>query len=321
MLDFNDSETNIFDSSDIEEKTNFETIISVDDTNQINVNCKLWKPIDEKLNMFCKLRGNLTYGEHSFNLTSYSFKYDNKKFNIIQNGSLSLFQLDERLPFLYSSKQMLNINENTNTYYLKFKIGEYNNEYLMIPADTKREFGSIILLDECFVEGKELKCKLEKDVIEEYAAYNGQKFSISYIFSHGKNTLMDKDNNIRSIYGIYINYVLSKKNISVEIVKLLQDKVGEINLIAYETNVKDIDNVHSNTFILSPSNGENIRCFLKKTIGIPLVMNCLSDMKTEFSLGKIEKKTELNDINIKYNFIIQPINNTEKCEIYDIGGI
>ena len=115
--------------------------------------------------MFCKLRSNLTFGEHSFNLNSNSFKYNNKKFNIIQNGGLSLSQLNETLPFLYSSKQVLNINENINTYYLTFKIGDYHNEPLMIPVD---KFFSIILLDECSVEGKKLKCKIEKDTIEEY---------------------------------------------------------------------------------------------------------------------------------------------------------
>ena len=128
VLDFNDSITNIFSDSDIEEKTTFETKINVDNTIIINVNCKLWKPIDEKLNMFCKLSKNLTYGLHSFNIRTSSFYYKGQKFIIIQNESLSLFQMNETLPFLYSSKQVINIDENNNTYYLTFKIDEYHKE-------------------------------------------------------------------------------------------------------------------------------------------------------------------------------------------------
>ena len=56
VLNYNDNETNIFDASDIEEKTVFTTAINCIEGNDDNittivVTCKLWKPIDEKLNM------------------------------------------------------------------------------------------------------------------------------------------------------------------------------------------------------------------------------------------------------------------------------
>jgi hypothetical protein len=91
-------------------------------------------------------------------------------------------------------------------------------------------------------------------------------------------------------------------------------------MIAYETNVKNIKDVHSKMFTLTLANGRNIDCFLKKTINISLTMICKLDIEFEFSLGKVEKTTVLNNINIKYNFVIQPINNNEKCVIYDYGG-
>ena len=318
VLDYNDSETNIFNPSDIEERTIFKTTIVVDEENTTNVICKLWKPINEKLNMFCKLSNNLAYGRYSFNLSSSSFYYNSKKYVIIQKQSLYLFQMNEKIPFLYSSKQVLNIDDNIETYNLTFKIGEYDHEILMIPCEG---IGAIIILDECFVEGKELKCKIKKDTIEEYTSHNGQILSIYYNFLHSEGEVLDKDNNIRSIYGVYINYPLSKKDISVEIVKLLENNINGNSFIAYETNVKNINNVHSKMFPLTLSNGNQTECAMKKTIGISLTMICFIEKEGEFSLGQIEKQPALNDINIKYNFIIQPINNNEKCIISGYGGI
>ena len=316
VLDCDDSITNIFDSSDIEEKTIFNTKMEVDNTTIIDVNCKLWKPIDEKLNMFCKLSNNLTRGEHSFKLNSYYLKYNNTRFKIIQNEDLSLYQLNEKLPFLYSSKQTLNIKENTNTYNLTFKIGEYNNELLMIPVNIY----SNILLDECSVEGKELKCKIEKETIEEYISEDGQKLSVYHTFPHSKEKVDMDDLYIYSIYGIYINYPLNKEEISVEIVRLLEDNIKMNNFIAYETNIKTISNVHTNTFSLELLDEKKITCSLKKSVETSLLMICMAEKEGYISLGQLVNPIELNNINIKYKFIIEKINNVDNCTISGKGG-
>ena len=320
VLDHNDNETNIFNASDIEEKTSFETTIVIDNntTNSIDVTCKLWKPIDEKLNMYCKLNNNLTYGEHSFNLSSSSFYYNDKKFDIIQNAkSLNLFQLNETLPFLYSSKQILNIDEKTETCELILKIGEYNNEPLFMQEGDS----GLIALNECTVEGKELICKIKKDTIEEFATNNGQKFDIYYFMLDNKDIILFNFNDY-TIYDIYINYTLDKTDIYVEITKLLENNIDFGNYIAYETNVSNISNVDTKKFFtLKLSTGNNIECLLKKTEEISLVMICLISKGGEFSLGEIENQTIVENTNIKYNFIIQPINNTEKCIISGDGGI
>ena len=318
VLDFNDSEHNIFNASDLEEKSSFKTTIEVNETDIYNVSCKLWKPIDEKLNMFCKLNNNLTEGVHSFNLSTSYFYYDKKKYFIFQRESLNLYQMSEKLPFIYSSKQTLNIDENIKTYYLTFKFTEYNNESFMMLGEG---IGAVIILDECSVEGKELKCKIDKDIIEEYSSNNGQQFSIYYNFPHIEGDILSLDNNIRSVYGVCVNYSLQKKDISIETIKLLEDKINMNDYIAYETNIKDISNVHSKSFKLTLSNGNETDCSLKKTTGISLTIICLMLVKEgEYSLSKIENKIELNDINIKYNFIIQPINNNEKFTISGVGG-
>ena len=320
VLDYNDNETNIFDPSDIEEKTSFETTIVVEDkniTSIFNIACKLWKPIDEKLNLICKLRDNLTYGISTFYLNKSSFYYNERKFVITQKKYLSLFQLNESLPFLYSSKQVLNIDEKTETCDLKFKIGEYHNEPLFMQEGES----GLITLNECSVEEKELICKIKKDVIEEFAIHNGQNFEIYYFMLENKDIIFLNLNDY-SIYDIFINYNLDKKDIYVEITKLLENNIDFGNYIAYETNVSNITNVDTKKFfMLKLSKGNNIECLLKKTEEMPLVMICLINKGGEFSLGEIENQTKVENTNIKYNFIIQPIINSENCTISGNGSI
>ena len=122
VLHHNDNETNIFNASDIEEKTKFKIQIVVDDRRKYDVDCNLWKPIDEKLNIFCKLNDDIYY-DYSFKIISSSFNYNSRNFKVIQHADkLYMYNYDMRLPFLYSSKQALDIDEKIDIYDIKFKI-------------------------------------------------------------------------------------------------------------------------------------------------------------------------------------------------------
>ena len=313
ILDYNDS--SIFNATDLEEKTTFETKINIDNEKSIDATCKLWKPIDEKLNMFCKLKEDLEYGNYTFIINNSSFYYNNKRFEIIQNPkNLSFFQFKENIPFLYSSKQDLYIIEKIETYDLKFKIGEYKKEKIFMKIDSH-----LIFLDECSVEGKELICKIKKDVLEAYAIANNQKLSVSYFMLH-KEESFEMDLKFYTIHDIYIHTYLSKSDIYVGITKLLQNNIGINSYIVYETNVTNITNVYSKKFKLKLSNGKEMEFSFKKTEGISLVMIGLSSEEGNFSLGEMKDIKVLNDINIKYNFIIQSINNTEKFTILGKGS-
>ena len=63
-----------------------------------------------------------------------------------------------------------------------------------------------------------------------------------------------------------------------------------------------------------------MECFLKKTIGKPLLFLCKSPSIGMFSLGKIDGII-LSDKNIKYNFFITPVSNNEELSIDGKGCI
>ena len=324
VVNFNDSETNIFNATDLEEKSTFETTIEVDTngSNTYNVTCKLWKPIDKKLNMFCKMDESLTPGTYKFNIRSGFFNYGGKNYTIIQKAeNFELMQLNESIPFLYSSKQTLNLDVKTGTFGLKLKIGEYHNETLfMYLRDTKNKF---ITLDKCSEEGKELNCKIKKEEIETIVMNNGQELNILYFILDGSEKKFI--NPEYSIHEIYINYSLIKKDIYIQITNLLENEIDDLNYIPYETNVTDIDNVISGEFSIDLITGDTIECFFKKSEKTSLLMICdliaSSHGENDFYLGEIDKQIELKDINIKYNFYILPVINEEKCKIDGDGNI
>ena len=92
------------------------------------------------------------------------------------------------------------------------------------------------------------------------------------------------------------------------------------NFIAYETNSTDSLNLLSSSFKLNfakdGGNSETIECFFKKTTNKPLLIIC-DPYKGEYHLNEIKEQIQLNNINMKYNFIIRPVNNKEQFKIDD----
>jgi len=178
-------EKDIFDVSDIEEKTYFNTTISQNDNNTLfNVNCRLWKPKNNKLRLLCKL--NQDIGINYIKINSAIFSY--KKYTIALISKISFkiqaIKTGRNIPFLYSDRQEINIEEDKQFYELKFKIEEYNDEVLFL---QKKEIGTSmhlteLILEDCNAKGKDLTCKIEKEKIIENLYYNGEIFQLDYYF-------------------------------------------------------------------------------------------------------------------------------------------
>ena len=80
--DFLDNE-NIFDISDIQEKTDFESSVSDSDNNKYKIFCNLWKPKADNLRLFCTLKENIPSNIDSLKMEEISsFKY--KDYNRLQ---------------------------------------------------------------------------------------------------------------------------------------------------------------------------------------------------------------------------------------------
>ena len=81
--EFNDTETNYFDSSDIEEKTTFNTPLDYPYSYKqpCRAGCRLWKPKNDTLKLICYVSGNFN-SEWDVKLQNTSFPYKNYQINI-----------------------------------------------------------------------------------------------------------------------------------------------------------------------------------------------------------------------------------------------
>ncbi len=84
ITDYKDNELNIFNSDDIEEKTSFESIVQDDLKNEYKIACRLWKPKNDYLRIFCSFQSDLNKNAKYIYLANDSFIY-NDKYNIFIN--------------------------------------------------------------------------------------------------------------------------------------------------------------------------------------------------------------------------------------------
>ena len=106
---YNDTK-NIFDSSDIENLTSFKTNIIDENENKYNVICRLWKPLNDNLRLFCDLQEPLVEEESRININDTQFAYKNYTIKIISKINLrNVRQTNKEILFLYSGRQTIYI--------------------------------------------------------------------------------------------------------------------------------------------------------------------------------------------------------------------
>ena len=221
--------------------------------------------------------------------------------------------MDKVIPFIYSEDQTINIEEGEESYSLIFKLGNYNNELLILGGESYTYF----ILDNCTINEKELRCPIEKSVLEERLKDNSEQTLDMNYFDEQEN----REKDLPYIGEIVLKYTydIKKENINVQITKLLQTNINKMNTIAYETNVTDISNVYLE-FSINSHYGSPLHCSLKKAGEKPLLFICqILNEEGTFYLGDINEEV-LEDRNIKYNFYLLPGSNNELAEIKGPGS-
>lgn len=246
---------------------------------------------------------------HYFIQFNQTFNYLDYQAYIISDEILMITKTDEDIIDLYSNIQTINVTKDTDIYNLKFQITSYNKERLYLSANN------IIQLD-CKQNGFELICPINKGLLE---GRTSQKTEITLmsLYKDGSMRFFDL---IPSIEINFTNY--QKTDIYIGVKKLLTNYAGINSAIAYETNITNIQDLYSGTFEMS-FNGvsTNLSCNLVKGESNPLLIICHLDygqMEEDILILKeIENEMELNEINYKYNFRIQPVNNSEPISYVD----
>ena len=311
----------IFDDKYLEETSTFETCIKdIKNKNIINnkkIFCRFWKSPKNNLFIFCEFDNSILSGEYLINInnTKLSYKKENTnkiyELTILTTFDILINKVNTNLIDLYSGNQLIYIEKEIDLYEIKFKINSYNGEKIFLQNSLKE-----IILDKYEINNnkKLLIFKIRKAELEEILSTKEEKFSAYYL---DEDCLLNKFNLVSNI-KFKFNYI-SKIDVFLKITKLLNSKVESNSFITYETNVTNISQIlYTNGFILPfTKNNENI-CFMRKYEDYPLLIICFTKPGKSHLLN-INKEIFLGNINIKYNFIIQPSINSEIIENFGEG--
>ena len=306
VTNFNDSISNIF-TPFYYNRFSFKTTFSNDKNNKlINGKCDIWQPENENVRLICKLEETFDYGKQNISLNDYIINYNNNKLLFYTDSkNITVKQIFTNISVLYSDKQEININDKINSYELKFKKVSYHNEHLVL---YKNKYQKIYL--NCNDKNTDVICNINKDSVIKILSFSGEKFHVSQLIN-SEGML-----NLNSIFDITINSSdFHKKDINLEITKLLTPFVDMNTYIVYETNIIDIPQITTDYFSINNNNGAN--CLFKKSNenkNDKLFLFCVAENSGEYSLGKINELI-LDNINILYNFKITEKENRENFAV------
>ena len=238
----NDTIPDLFNSSDIEDETRFNASF-LDDHSAISYkfNCRLWNPKNSNLVVLCS---NISLPYQRRNLTFYfgSLYYGDNYISIYSDYVYFEFeQLNEKIPFLYSEPQYINLLALQDYYELRFKFeNNYPEENLTL---TEREEAiSLATMNNCSSWNKELICLVQRKKIEEIFTYND---SLALAYLSELNGIFKYD----MVLDIKVRYNQTKQDINIVFNEVL-NKVSEVNsMIAISTNIANIEPLTTKTFL------------------------------------------------------------------------
>ena len=284
---------------DISRKYLFDATIFSVNNNEFKIKCGFWVA-EKELYVFCNLDEKIPTGKYSINLDKISgINFQNYIISLKQSEPFEFEKLDVNIPDLYSDKQTVEVIEGKDIYELKFKIVSYNNEKIIL-ADA-------LILD-CKVDNSDIICHLNKKDLEKISETNVTDMrvtTINYYFYQKSLAFVP--------YVTVIFKNVKQENIYVNITNLIENKAYPI---AYETNITEISDVFTRNefrlvFINEEGNDFNAKCYFRKYEKNPLLLVCNVLEEGKNCLKEITEEIRLEDINAKYIFRIQPVNNKE----------
>ena len=269
------------------------------------VGCGFFKTEKEDLYVFCNVDETIPAGNYTFNLDEIQpIRYEDYIVTLAHRKDLQFTKYDTNMNDLYSDKQTINIVEGKDTYEIRFKIVSYNQDPI---------FADYFLFINCSKENDELVCLFTRKLLDALIVESDAVLRIYYMSN------IDKAKEFPLIPRIDVKYgTIQKTDVYIGITKLIEGVSEHDTLIAYETNVTDIDNVFMDLYdgfdleFINMTKTTSQRCAFRKYDDNPLLILCFFNNEGENWLKEITEEKVYNEFNVKYNFRIQPSNNEEK---------
>ena len=293
---------NIFDAEDLEEHTNFTISIKADSGNEYPLNCRLWKGDGTSIYSFCNFQESLKANKEVINKDiEQTFQYDNNNIKVkFHFSNTELNKLDTNIPFLYSTSKTINVKESDPKVYFEFKCDSYHNELLLIRTNEQEMIPRIVELENCNINGKNLKCEIQKVNLDVIANANN-KFVVLYV------TDLKGQTDFKLVSEITVNYpTVTKEEISFNLGDVVENPVYYNSFITFKTTANNVPKLRSAFFTLYFSSTFSVECFfIKHDDNNPLYLTCYVPQEMQFTIGEIKGFTK-SDKHYKYNFKLLP---------------
>ena len=319
ITDYNDT-NNIFNISDIERKTKFIMNFKENSFGEIKFypgNCRLWKPMNDKIRLFCHFTDSRNVVNGKFNFSKTSFQYNNYTINIESDDYFEAAYTSGSISFLYSDIQYIDLDSEEDTFNIKFKY-----DYLVSDDEAFYLKGNTVYIPlydyEDNKKEKEIIFSIKRNLIEQKIIRPDRFQFWSINKNYGRRTF---DN----VFDIIIRYnkSIEKENITTKIVSPEQSSSKREESLAFKTESDIVPDITTDEFKMrfvgSGGVTNNYSCYLKKSNKNDyLNLLCNITDKGTFILKKQE--LILEDIHYKYNFNITNEKNSTSLNIVSKYG-
>ena len=184
----------------------------------------------EYIYVFCNFDESMPAGTYSLSLAGKTFNYLNYHITL-NDGTFDIQKVDKNIIDLYSAPQTITIDNSFNNGELTFNIVSYNQEMIMLNYNIILECNVKDNILHCPLTRKELLANLQKETTECEVQYlDTSKYEEKPLYLVSPIKIIIKD--------------IRKKDISVNIKKLLVDTNEHDVPIAYETDVTNVSNYY-----------------------------------------------------------------------------
>ena len=226
-------------------------------------------------------------------------------------------KLNSVISFLYSDPQTIDLDQEVESYDLKFKYDLYNKDVLYMYSNR-----NYIPVDNCAIEGNELICKIPKEIIEANLMKKGS-FKLAALND------IEGSLSLNQVLDIIITYndTRKKQDVTVIVNYPYERSTRKGQAFAYKTNIYSTDNFISDRFNMTFANDysnetQQQSCYLKKTEDQDKWSNVilLCTINEEGNYLLIGQNIALNDSHYKYNFKIQKLEDNYYIKVYGQGS-
>ena len=139
----------------------------------INMKCHLWKRKYDDYIAICDIEKEPQIEPFlSYKIDSL-FLFKNKKIKFYTESTV--VSDCTNVPFIYFNKQTIDLNDEKDFYYFKFKTGAIQDTNLFV-IDTKPSESYLVAFDKCDIKQRDMTCAMSRKKIESLLGYFSEVF-------------------------------------------------------------------------------------------------------------------------------------------------